>query len=69
MKMVLVFLMLFQCHQESAQFDIVSVLLYIIFKHNFKKLLNSLEFFFVQCQGYENYGKVVKGVQKLLELF
>ena len=69
MKMVLVFLMLFQCHQESAQFNIVSLLSNITFKHNFKKLLNSLEFFFVQCQGYENYCKVVKGVQKLFELF
>ena len=38
MKMVVVFLMLFQCHKESgAQFNIVSVLLNIIFKHNFKK--------------------------------
>ena len=47
--------MLLQCHHESgAQFTIVSVLLNIIFKHNFKKLLNSLELFFVQCQGYEN---------------
>ena len=69
MKMVLVFLMLFQCHQESAQFNIVSLLLNIIFKHNLKKLLNSLEFCFVQRQGYENYCKVVKGVQKLFELF
>ena len=66
--MVLVFLMLFQCHQESAQFDIVSVFLNIIFKHNLKKLLNSLEFFFVQCQSYESYWKVVKGVRKLFQL-
>ena len=65
MKMVLVFLMLFQYDQESAQFNIVSVLLNIIFKHDLKTLLNSLEFFFVQCQGYENYCKVVKRVQKL----
>ena len=43
MKMVLVFLMLFQCHQESTQFNIVSALLNIIFKHNLKKLLNSLK--------------------------
>ena len=69
MKMVLIFLMLPQCHQESAQFNIVSVLLNIIFKHNFKKLLNSFDFFLVQCQGYEIYGKVVEGVRKLLELF
>ena len=34
-----------------------------------KKLLNSLEFFFVQCQGYKNYCKVVKGVRKLFKLF
>ena len=36
MKMVLVFLMLFQCHQESAQCNIGLVLLNIIFKHNLK---------------------------------
>ena len=69
MKMILVFLMLFQCHQQSDRFNIVLALLDIIFKHNFKKLLNSLDFFFVQCQGYENYCKVVKGVRKLFELF
>ena len=68
MKMVLVFLMLFQCHQESAQFNI-SVLLNIILKHNLKKLLKSLEYFFVQCQRYETYCKVVKEVRKLFELF
>ena len=36
---------------ESAQFDIVSVLLNVIFKHNLKKLLNSLDFFLfnVRC--------------------
>ena len=67
--MVLVFLMLFQCHQESAEFNIVSVLLDIIFKHNLKKLLNSFEFFFVQCQGYENYCKVVKGYENFLSYF
>ena len=55
MKMVLLFLMLFQCHQESDQFNIALVLLNIIFKHNLKKLLNSLEFLLVQCQGYENF--------------
>ena len=45
--MALVFLMLFQCRQESgAQFNIVTVLLnIIIFQHNFKKLLISLDFF------------------------
>ena len=37
--------MLFQCHEESAQFNIILVLLNIIFKHNLQKLLNSLEFF------------------------
>ena len=69
MEMVFVFLMLFQCRQESAQFNIVSVLLNIIFKHNLQKLSNSLEFFFfVQYQDYENYCKVVKGVRKLFEL-
>ena len=67
MKMVLVFLMMFHCHQESAQFNIVSELLSIIFKHNLKKLLNSLEFlFFVQCQWYGNYCKVVKWYKNFL---
>ena len=37
MKKVVVFLMLFHCHQESAQFNIISVLLSIIFKQNLKK--------------------------------
>ena len=69
MKMVLVFLMLFQCHQLSDRFNIVLALLDIIFKHNLKKLLNSLEFLFVQCQGYENYCKIVKGVRKRFEQF
>ena len=68
MKMVLVFLMLFQRHQETAQYNIASMLLNIIFKHNLKNLLNSLEFCFVQYQGYKNYCKVVKGVRKLVEL-
>ena len=41
----------------------------IILKEIFKKLSNSLEtLFFVQCQGYENYRKGVKGAQKLFEL-
>ena len=53
---VLAFLMLFQCHQESAQFNIVSVFLNIIFKHNFKKLLNFWNFF---CS--------TSGVRKLLQ--
>ena len=56
MKMVLVFLMPFQRHQESAQFNIVLVLLNIIFKHNFKKLLKSLDVF---CS--------MSGVRKLLQ--
>ena len=47
MKMVIVFLMLFQCNQQTAQFNIVSVLLSIIFKHDLKKLLNSLDLFFL----------------------
>ena len=69
MKMVLVFLILFQCHQECAQFNIILALLNIIFKHNFKKTVKLLEISFVQCQGSENYCKVVKGVRKLFELF
>ena len=43
-KMVLAFLVLFQCHQDSCQFNIVSILLGIIFKNNIKKLLKTLEF-------------------------
>ena len=39
------------------------------FKHNLKKLLNSLEFFFVQFQGYEDYCKVVKGYENFLNYF
>ena len=66
MKMVLVFVLLFQCHQESAQF-IVSVLLNIIFKHNLKTV-KLFGIFFVQCQRYKNYCKVIKGVQELFEL-
>ena len=50
--------------------DVLFLNINIILKHNFKKLLNSLETLaFVQCQGYENYRKVVKGAQKLFELF
>ena len=67
--MILVFLMLFHFHQESAQFNIVLLLLRIIFEHNLKKLLNALEFSIVQCQGYKNYCKVVKGYQNLLSYF
>ena len=61
--------MLFHFHQESAQFNIVLLLLRIIFEHNLKKLLNALEFSIVQCQGYKNYCKVVKGYQNLLSYF
>ena len=63
------FLMLFQCHHKNAQFYIVSVLLNIIFKHNLNKLFKLFGIFFVQCQGYENHCKVVKGVWKLFVLF
>ena len=59
-----------KCHHKRAQFNIVLVLLNIILKHNFKKLLISLHFFFFfQCQEYQNYCKVVKGVRKLFEIF
>ena len=51
MKMVLVFLMLFHCHQEIAQFNIISVLLNIIFKDTLKVLLNCLELFFCSMSG------------------
>ena len=66
--MILVFLMLFQYHQESVQFNIILALLNIIFKQ-FKKTVKVFGIFFVQCQGYENYCKVVKGVRKLFRLF
>ena len=58
MKMVLVFLMLFQYHQESAQFNIASVLLNIIFKNNFKKLLNSLGFFLLNVRDTKTIAKL-----------
>ena len=48
--------------------NIVSVLLNIIFKHNFKKLLNSLHFF-CSMSGVQNYCKVVKRMGKLFEPF
>ena len=40
---------LFQCHQDSTQFNIC---LGITFKHNFEKQLKPLSFFSVQCQEY-----------------
>ena len=55
MEMVLVFLMLLQCHQESAQFNIISVLLNIIFKHNLKELLN---FFLFSVRGTKTIVKL-----------
>ena len=69
MKMTLVFLMLFKYHQESVRFNNILALLNIIFKRNLKKLLKLVGIFFVQCQGYENYCKVVKGVRKLFRRF
>ena len=66
--MILVFLMLFQYHQESVQFNIILALLNMIFKQ-FKKTVKVFGIFFVQCQTYENYCKVVKGVRKLFRLF
>ena len=64
MKMVLVFLMLFQCNQDSVQCNIVSVLLNITLKHNLNKLVNSFKFFFVPCQGYQNFSRDHVGVTK-----
>ena len=58
MEMELVFLMPIQCHQESAQFNINSVLLNIIFKRNLKELLNSLEFFLFNVRGTETIVKL-----------
>ena len=49
---------MFQCHPESAQFNIVLVLLNIIFKHNLKKLLNSLEFFLFNIRGTKTIVKL-----------
>ena len=48
MKMAVVFLMLFQWHQESAQFNIALVLVNINFEHN-KKNVKLFGIFFVQC--------------------
>ena len=45
-------------HQESAQFNIILVLLNIIFKHNLKKLLNSLEFFLFNVSGMKTIVKL-----------
>ena len=47
----------------ADQFNIVTVLLTIIFQHNFKKLLISLDFFLFS-QGYKNYCKIVKEAKK-----
>ena len=58
MKMILAFLMMFKYHQESAQFDIILVLLNIIFEHNLKKLLNSLEFFLFNVRGTKTIVKM-----------
>ena len=60
MEIVLLFLMLCQCHRESAQFNIVLVLLNIIFKHNLKKL-----FFLFNVRGM----KTCKRGKKTFELF
>ena len=56
-------IMLCHCHREITPFNIVSVLLNIIFKHKLKKTLWN----FVLL--YENYCKVVKEVRNFLELF
>ena len=69
--------MLFQCHQESTQFNIVLVLLNRIFNHKLKlKKLSKLRIFFVvvfvvvvQCQGYENCYKIEEEVRKHFDLF
>ena len=69
MKMVLVFLMLFHGHQESAQFNIVSVLLNIIFKHNLKKLLKFLDFFLFNVKGKTTIVKLQNGYKNFLSYF
>ena len=69
MKMVLVFLILFQCHQESAQFNIVLVLLNIILKRNLKELLNSLKFFLFNVRGTKTIVKLQKGYENFFSYF
>ena len=69
MKMVLVFLMLLQGHQECGQFNIVSILLNILFKHNLKKLLNPLEFFLFNVRNTKTILKLQKGYENFLSYF
>ena len=73
MKMVLVFLMLFQCHQKSGKFNIVLGLLNTIFKHNLKKLLNSVQKLLQSCKrGTKTFWAIlsfVVGVPKLFKRF
>ena len=69
MKMILAFLVLFQYHQESAQFNIVLVLPIIIFKHYLKKLLNSLEFFLFTVRSTKTIVKLLKGYENFLGHF
>ena len=55
MKMAVVFLMLSQCHEENgAQFNIVSVLLNIIFKHNLKTTVKLSGMLFCSMSGIRN---------------
>ena len=61
--------MLLQYHQESVQFNIVLALLNIIFKHNLKKLLNSLEFFLFNVRGTKTIVKLQNGYENLLGYF
>ena len=67
--MVLVLVMLLQCHQDSAQFNIVSVLLDIISKHNLKRLLNSFDFFLFNVISSKTIVKLQKRYENVLSYF
>ena len=58
MKMVLVFLMLLQCHQESAQLNIISVLINIIFKDNLEKTVENFRILLFSVRSKETIVKL-----------
>ena len=59
-KMLLVFLSCFSVNHESAQFNIVSELFNIIFKHNLQKLWKTLEF---------NFSLSISGTKAIVKLW
>ena len=59
-KMLLVFLSCFSVNHESAQFNIVSELFNIIFKHNLQKLWKTLEF---------NFSLNISGTKAIVKLW